>query len=222
MIYINISHYHLFKKDVINKLKINRHKVFIVINDKDILEDLLVEKGLKYFKLIHKKQKNTILNLIWRQIIQIFRLSIFSFKKNIDIFIGSTSTIAHVSTLLNKKSISVVEDDAAATPPFPQITYPFTSIIIAPIECNVGKWEYKKKSVDSYHELAYLHPQNFKPSKKIAANYVNTSKKYFILRFSNLNAYHDNGVYGLEDNIAMKLIDKFKKHGKVYITSEKN
>ena len=74
------AHYHLFK-NVIDKLKINKHNVYIVINDKDILEELLVEKGLKYFKLIHKKQKNTILNLIWRQIIQIFRLSIFSFKK---------------------------------------------------------------------------------------------------------------------------------------------
>jgi len=44
---------------------------------------------------------------------------------------------------------------------------------------------------------------------------------YFILRFSNLNAYHDNGVNGLEDNIVLNLLDKLKKYGKIHITSER-
>ena len=114
-----------------------------------------------------------------------------------------------------------MEDDAEIVPLFAKITYPFATYIVTPNVCSVGKWFNKKIGVDSYHELAYLHPNHFTPSKSIAEKYIKTSNDFFIIRFSKLGAYHDKGISGISNDIAKKIILDLKKHGDVYITSER-
>jgi hypothetical protein len=69
--------------------------------------------------------------------------------------------------------------------------------------------------------LAYLHPNWFKPSRERIQHLLNTYERYFILRFSNFGAYHDFGIKGISNQLAMKIVKILSNYGKVYITSER-
>jgi predicted glycosyltransferase len=102
-----------------------------------------------------------------------------------------------------------------------RIAYPFAHHILTPEVTKVGKYENKSIKYNSYHELAYLHPNNFQASQLIASNYITQDKPYFILRFAKLGAHHDEGISGLSDDIALKLIKMLESKGSVFITSER-
>ena len=40
-------------------------------------------------------------------------------------------------------------------------------------------------------------------------------------RFASLNAHHDSGIKGINTEIAQRLVDILKPHGRIYITSER-
>ena len=214
------AHFHLFK-NILKFLEEKGHKVFLVINGKDILEELLIREKINYYKILNSKKGKTYFEMIYRQIISIFKLLIFSYRHKINLFLGSTPLVSHVGFITRKPSFLFVEDDAEIVPLFAKITYPFATYIVTPNVCSVGKWFNKKIGVDSYHELAYLHPNHFTPSKSIAEKYIKTSNDFFIIRFSKLGAYHDKGISGISNDIAKKIILDLKKHGDVYITSER-
>ena len=69
--------------------------------------------------------------------------------------------------------------------------------------------------------MSYLHPNYFVPDKKIVEQYFPVDESpYYIIRFAKLTAHHDVGVEGFTQEVAKKVIDKLKVHGRVYITSE--
>jgi hypothetical protein len=87
--------------------------------------------------------------------------------------------------------------------------------------CDNGRWNKKSIKYASYHELAYLHPNNFIPDRQIVERYFSTDTQYFIIRFASLKAHHDTGIKGINAEIAQKLIDILKPYGRIYITSER-
>ena len=100
--------------------------------------------------------------------------------------------------------------------------YTLASANVTPISCDNGRWEYKSAKFPGYLELAYLHPKHFTPDSKIVEAYgIDTSKPYFIFRFSSLNAYHDLGIHGMSKEITQRLIEIMEPHGTIYITSER-
>ena len=44
---------------------------------------------------------------------------------------------------------------------------------------------------------------------------------FTVLRFASLNAHHDSGIKGINTEIAQRLVDILKPHGRIYITSER-
>jgi len=101
------------------------------------------------------------------------------------------------------------------------LSFPFYSNIISPKVTSAWKWNYKKIGYDSYHELAYLHPNHFTPDENIVSKYFNPDINYFIIRFAKLTAHHDAGIKGINSDIAHRLIEILKPHGEIYITSER-
>lgn len=214
------AHFHLFK-NVIKSLNQNNHKTYVLIKKKDVLEELLIESGIEFINILPKGRKDLKIFIMLGLMLQTFRLYTFCFKVFPNLLIGTSASIPFISKIFPAKSINVNEDDAEAVPLYSKISYPFSDVILAPKECSVGKWTNKKINIHSYHELSYLHPNNFSPSKKIAEKYVNPSEQYFILRFAKLGAHHDSGREGISDDIALKIIKILKPHGRVYITSER-
>jgi uncharacterized protein len=214
------AHYHLFKNLIIH-LNNNNHECRVVIKKKDVLEDLLKSSNIEYVNILPDGRKDGILNIAIGQLKQAFKLYWFCVKFKPQLLIGSTPTISQVGKLMSIDSINLVEDDAEAISLYANTAYPWASCILAPNVCSVGKFVNKKIGYESYHELAYLHPKNFSPSLEIASKYVNTDKPFFIVRFAKLTAYHDDGVEGISNILAKKIINEFEKYGKVYITSER-
>ena len=93
--------------------------------------------------------------------------------------------------------------------------------ILCPEVCRTTKFDKKSIKYQSYHELAYLHPNHFKPNLKKATSYIDNKNPYFIIRFAKLFAHHDDGIQGINSEVAAELINILKPHGNIYITSER-
>ncbi|MCH8033710.1 MAG: DUF354 domain-containing protein [Bacteroidetes bacterium] len=212
------AHYHLFSNPI-KEFRKRNHTVLITIKEKDVLSKLL--EGEKYLNIAPKYRKSNklsiLLNLI-RSELKLYKI-IKNFKPNV--MLGTSPEIVHTGCLLNIPSIFFGEDDAKEVLMGTSIIYPFASVIVSPK--SVDNWIWNKKTIfyEGYHELAYLNPKYFRPDKNKIKNIIDVSKPYFILRFSNLSAWHDRGKKGLSEEVAKEIIRMLKPFGNIYITSEK-
>lgn len=215
------AHFHLFRNTII-RLKADRHDVTVVIRPKDVLEQLCVNSGMDYIK-IRERSRNTgrvglALSLVQktRAVLQIVR------QVKPDLMIGCDGSISYVGKFTGIPSFDCDEDDAEATPLFAKLFYPFFTGIITPTICSVGKWTPKKIGHHSYHELAYLHPRTFMPSKSYLEKYnIPVDHPFYLIRFAQLTAHHDAGIHGIEKETALRLVMILREKGNVYITSER-
>jgi hypothetical protein len=153
------------------------------------------------------------------KIIEVFRLAR---KEKPDLLIGSDGVLAVVGKLLRIPAFECYEDDAEAIALYAKLFFPIFTGVIAPQCCSAWKWQNKKTEYPSYHELGYLHPNQFTPNKDIVEKYgIDTSKPYFVIRFAKLTAHHDVGIHGMNTEIAEHVIELLKPHGQIYITSER-
>lgn len=212
------AHYHLFTNPI-NKFRENNHTVLITIREKDVLGKLL--KHEKYINISHVYRKNNRLSILLNLIKREKKLFNIAKKFKPDIMIGTSPEIAHVGLLLRIPSIFFGEDDAKLLLAGTSIIYPFANVLVSPKTCDNWVWNYKTIAYDGYHEIAYLHPGYFRPSLDKIKNDIDIKKPYYILRFSDLCAWHDKGKKGISGEIAAKIIEMLSPTGNVYITSEK-
>lgn len=214
------AHFHLYKK-VAQNLTSHGHKVFVLIKKKDILEELLINAGIPYINILPEGRKDTKAGILLGMLKRFSRILIFSKRNKIDILTGSTPEVAQVARLTGKRSVVTAEDDASVVPTFVKVTAPFVDGYLSPVVCDNGKVDGISTKYESYHELAYLHPNHFTPNKAVVETYFPADKPYFIIRFSKLNAYHDDGIQGINTEIASRILSILQPHGTVYITSER-
>ena len=214
------AHFHLYK-NVAKNLMDDRHKLFILIKTKDILEDLLQQSGLPYYNILKEAHRKSKMGILCDMFVRDWRMLRFVRKHRIDLLTGSTVEVAQVGWLKRKYRVNTGEDDMNVVPLFPKMAGPFMETILSPRVCNNYSLEPYSIKYESYHELAYLHPNHFEADKKVVEKYFSADTPYFILRFSSLNAYHDSGIHGIDTEIAQHLINILKPHGRIYITSER-
>lgn len=214
------AHFHLYKNVAQNFMR-DGHKVFILIKTKDILEDLLKQSGLPYYNILKEAHRKSKFGMLWDMLVRDWRILRFVKKHKIDLLTGSTVEVAQVGWLTRKYRVNTGEDDMNVVPLFPKMAGPFMGTILSPRVCNNYSLEPYSVKYESYHELAYLHPNHFQADKNVVEKYFSADTPFFILRFSSLNAYHDAGIQGINTEIAQHLIDILKPHGRIYITSER-
>jgi predicted glycosyltransferase len=207
-----------FSKYAIEDLKRKNNVVDLVAKTKDVLIKLLEEKGWSYINIQIKERKHSkysiAISLVKRNI-KLFKLC---WNNRYNLLIGTDASLAHVGFVLKIPVITILEDDYKVIKSLARLTFPFTKHILAPYVCNVGKWEKKKIGYHGYMKLAYLHPKRFINGNK---NLVKYSSPYFLIRLSDLHAHHDFGIKGISDKYLDIIIDKLRKKGQVYISSEK-
>lgn len=211
------AHFHLFKNTIAD-LQRDGHETFILIRKKDILEDLLIKSGMPYINILPSGKKSA-----FTLMLRLWRVFWFTLTHRVNILIGSTPEVAQVAWLLRRRSVVMAEDDASIVPQFIKVVKPFVDNYLSPVSCNNGVLERATTHYEGFHKLAYLHPNRFTPDPAVVDRYFDHSKPYFLLRFAQLNAYHDvsANVHGINDKIAVKLIEILSPHGKVFITSER-
>lgn len=214
------AHFHLYKNAARNLIN-NGHNVHILIKSKDILEDLLVKSNLPYYNILEVAHRKSKWGILWDMIVRDWKIFWFSINKKINLLTGSTPEVAHIGWITGKYSVNTGEDDAEVVPAFEKMTAPFMQTCLSPISCYNRRYEHKSVKYPSYHELAYLHPNHFTAEKSVVEKYFSADTPYFILRFAKLNAHHDEGIQGINTEVAQSLIDILKPHGDIYITSER-
>lgn len=216
------AHFHLYKNTIKN-LMADGHTVYVLIKTKDILEDLLKQSGLPYCNILQEAHRKSKLGILWDMLVRDWRMLRFVKKHKIDLLTGSTAEVAQVGWLTRKYSINTGEDDMRIVPLFQKMAGPFIQTILSPVTCDNWKLEPKSVKYAGYHKLAYLHPNQFHPDRRIVEKYFSSDRPCFILRFAKLKAYHDidSGIHGINTEIAQHLIDILSQHGDIYITSER-
>lgn len=215
------AHFHYYKNSI-KQLQKDGHNVVLVLTTKDILETLVKDAGFEYTNIMVKSHKNSKIGYLYDMIVRCIRILLLSLKHKIDLLTGSTIEISLIGWLLRKPSINIGEDDAAVVQKYINMVAPFIDVRLTPVVCNDGKLEPHSVHYPSNMELGYLHPNHFTADKSIVDGYgIDTEKPYFILRFSSLNAHHDNGIQGINTAIAQRLVDTLSPHGQIYITSER-
>lgn len=213
------AHFYIYK-NVITNLHNSGYDVSFVIKQKDVLKQLLDGANLKY-SIIRKKERKSSskLGLLFSVLKLEINMLLYLIKNKPHLIIGTYLSFS--GKITRTPTLIINEDDAAIVPNFAKMSYPLAKEILTPNSCDNGKWNNKSIKYQSYHELAYLHPNHFKADKDIVEKYFSTKKPYVIIRFAKLNAHHDKGIQGINTEIAQKLIDILKPYADIYITSER-
>ena len=209
-----------FSKNIILQLKSHGHQVKVLIKTKDVLEDLLKLNGFEYENIQKIPRKNNQFSILIASFARTFMVVRIAKKFHADILMGGDASISQAGFLLRRPGISVLEDDIEVIEKLARVSFPFSSSIVAPEVCNVGKWQFKKVSYPGYMKLSYLHPNRFTPDERLVRNYI-VEKKYCLIRLAQLTAHHDIGIKGLNIQLVKYLIEIAEKYGYVvYISSE--
>jgi len=197
------------------------HKIIAVIRPKDVLEQLCIDYKLDFIKIKNRPKRFGLLGLAIALIEKDIEILKIVNKHKPDLLLGSDGTLARVGFLKGIPSFEFNEDDAEAIKLYALTSFPFYTNIVCPEVTSVWKWNSKKIGFNSYHELAYLHPNQFTPDKNVVKKYFNPDERYFVIRFAKLTAHHDTGISGITNEIAVKIIDLLKPHGRIFITAER-
>jgi uncharacterized protein len=215
LVYFGHPAQYYFMKYAIKSLRKDGHTVVLIIKSKDFLESLLNEDSEEYINILPEGREKSKVSILWGLIKRDIRLFKYVANKHFDLFVGSDPSLAHIGWLRRIPVVTILEDDIEIISSLAKLTYPFTSCIITPACVRVGKYKDKQLTYNGYMKLAYLHPRYFQP--KIEDHY----KRSYLIRLSALNAYHDNGVHGIDENLLDKLISVLTVKGTVYISSER-
>lgn len=211
------AHYHLFK-NFIRYLLNNDIGVDLTIRNKDVIKVLIEHDNLNCFSLaIHK---NSLIGLATEFLKRTFFILNLNRKNRYSIALGTSVSIGFLSLLTKCKSWNFNEDDDEIIKQYALLSYPFASKIFNPDCLRFEKFKSKRVLHNSYHELAYLHPNNFEPDKNLLKKYNLVDKKYVILRLNSLQAHHDIGAKGISNEMYFKIKALLKDY--IIIESREN
>jgi len=209
------GHVHLFKYPIRN-LTDRGHNIKIIARNKECTLKLLEAYKIDY----------ELLDIFYESIIGksygMFRTDLALLKLirryNPDLLVGVLDPyIAQVGRLTRKPSIIFTDTEDAKLANW--LTFPFATTICTP-SCFLKDLGKKHVRYNGYHELAYLHPNYFKPDPSVLDE-LNLSKddKFIVLRFISWAASHDIGLRGIKK--ASDMIKSLEAYGRIFITSER-
>ncbi len=214
------AHFHLFKH-IIQILGGKGHRILISIKDKDILKELVKDYSFVQLSEGYRKKKLfAIVNSVFQRDKKLLKIA-KKFKP--DLMIGTSPEIGHIGPFVKVPSLFFGEDDVDLSLPMyigALTCYPFFSTIMAPKGVNNSIWNRKTVNYNGFQKLAYLHPNQFKADRRKVS--IPVGERYFILRFANLQAYHDINAKGITNSLAKQIVDKLTIRGMVLISSERD
>ena len=214
------AHIHYYR-NLAKELEKSGHKITWTIKNIEILKILRDIYGFSYYTLPGKV--DNLLGKIMRQVQFDIKLLNICRREKIDVAIGTSVSVAHVSRILKVKSIIFDDDDDEVQPIVTKYVNPFADTLLSP---DSLKGKRKRKDTIYYagfHELAYLHPNRFHPDESVLSKVgLKKGETFFIMRFNVFKAHHDVGIKGLSLKQKIALIDILKPYGRIFITTERN
>ncbi len=214
------AHVHYYR-NMAKELELRGHKITWTVKDKSIAKTLLECFGFNYITLPAKT--DGLIAKTLKQVQYDLKLLKICHKEKIDLAIGTSITVAHVSRVSRVKSIIFDDDDDYVQPLVTKYVHPYADTLLSP-DALLNKRK-RKDTVfyPGYHELAYLHPKRFNPDPSILDELgIRYGETFFIMRFNSFKAHHDFGVRGLSIQQKLELVKILKPLGKIFITTERN
>jgi uncharacterized protein len=200
------AHVHLFR-NLIAHLKAAGIGYLVVSRKKDITNELLEHYNINYINISEAKTGfwGLLSEALWRDY-KMLRL-LKKHKFTLAFTSGTSFSVAHASVFHKIKTYNFIEDDDDVVGLYARFTYPFTSYIVAPDCLRYKRFKKKRILYPSYHELAYLHPGNFRPDESILEQYGLKKGRFVILRLSALKAHHDFGAKGIDAGLKTQITE---------------
>jgi uncharacterized protein len=214
------GHVHLLK-NVYRQLVNNGHKVWVTVKDIEIAKTLLTKYNIDYIDLGKKNDSK-----FGKAISQFnYNMKVFNIVRNnnIEIGLGSSITLAHISKISKMKSIILDDDDDDVQPLFVKYAHPFADELFSPVSLINSRKKKNTVYYPGFHELAYLHPNFFTPNKEMLKEVgLEIGDIFFIMRFNVFKAHHDGGISGMSLEQKLLLIELLEPYGKIFITTERD
>ena len=213
------AHVHLFRY-FYSEMNKRGHELFVTVKEVPAAQRLLKLYDIPFITLGRKSEGIT--GKATNQLLYDWRMLKLVRNERIDIGIGSSLTIAHVSRLTRMRSVMFDDDDDAVEPLMTKFGHPFTDIVVSPDSLRGRRRKKNTVFYPGYHELAYLHPAWFTPDPEVLSEAgLSDSDRFFVLRFNAFRAHHDRRAGGLSFEQKRSLISFLENYGRVIITSEK-
>jgi len=210
-----------FYKNIVAALEGDGNQVFTLARDYGETTDLLSELEIPFFLFSNthdsKARKSTSLPY---DVVNAFR---YLKGKEIDLTTGWGTYSTFTARLLKVPDITFNDTECttnAALYAMRNLTYQFTDVFVTPssFRQELGS---KHLKVESYKELAYLHPNHYTPDASVFNLLgISRSHDYSVLRFSALDCSHDLSVRRLTDADKIALVRELSAYGEVFILSE--
>lgn len=209
------AHVHLFR-NFARIMMSKGHKVLFTCRDKEHVTDLLATYGLDHIQYgrHYKKLSAKVLGFASneKQLLRICR------KFKADLMLSHNSTYAALASKLFGKPHIAFEDTFNMEQV--RLSMPFTDVVLTG---NYSHPELGKKELryPGYHELAYLHPNNYNPDPNVLDVLdVAPDEPYAVVRFVAWSATHDVGHKGISTANKRALVSELSTRMKVFISSE--
>lgn len=209
------AHVHLFKNFA--RIMMGKgHQLLFTCREKEFEIALLKADGLTY-KSFGRKY-----NSLFGKICGMLKFdymewrTCLKFKPDILLSHGSMYA-AHAAWLVRKPHIAF--DDTYNMEQI-RLYEPFTRVLLT---ANYEHPQISKKEIHyaGYHELAYLHPNYYKPNEDVLQELgVKPDEKYVLIRFVAWNASHDWGHKGISSNQKVEAVKLLSQYAKVFISAE--
>ena len=211
------AHVHFFKHFIKIAQK-KDHKVFVTSREKEMTNYLLDVYEIDHLSI--SSIANSVLGLgkeLFNRNLRFLRVA-KRFKP--DVFLGIMGpTIAPIGKLMGVPSLVFYDTEIARVTN--SFVFPLATKVITPASYKNDRRK-NQLCYNGYQELAYLHPNNFKPDDTALSKCdLKKNDTFFILRIVSWQASHDIGYKGLGSKNIKKLIKALEPYGRVLITSEK-
>ncbi len=209
------GHVHLFR-NFAYQMQEKGHQFLFTCREKEFEIELLKAAKLPFVSF--GKKYNTTLGKLFG----LLKFDILSLVQGLkfkpDVFMSHGSPYAaHAAAILRKPHISL--EDSGNWEQM-KLYLPFTDCVLTP-DVLVEDLGVKQIKYQSYHELAYLHPNYFTPHQQHRAVLGLTPEQpYVVVRFVSWNASHDRGHNGFSEKAKAAIIDYLAARYTVFITSE--
>ncbi|MBI2979362.1 MAG: DUF354 domain-containing protein [Chloroflexi bacterium] len=205
---------HMFK-NFTSEMVTRGHQIVIVAITKDVMEFLLKQFHLPHI-IIGKNSPSVVGKLLNMPKWEYLTLkAAIEFRP--DIFVGRVlPNLAHVSAVLRKPYVAFIDTEHASIEN--RFSLPFADAIVTP-RCYMANMGKKHVRFDGYYELAYLHPNYFKPNPAVLDEVgLREGETFIILRFVSWTAIHDIGHHGIDNK--MEWVQALEKYGRLFISSQ--
>jgi uncharacterized protein len=214
------AHVHYFR-NLATEFKKNGNMVFWSTKDIPIAKQLLNFYGYEY--LVLPQKSDTIAGKIRKQLYYNLKLVHYCLNKKISLIIGVSVTAAHISKISKIKSFIFDDDDDEVQPLLTKYVTPYCTELLSPDSLRGKRIRKDTVFYPGFHELAYLHPRRFEPDRTVLQECeLKDGEPFFILRFNVFKAHHDTNIRGLSLEQKLQLINILVKHGRIFITTERD